>query len=98
MNGYRHIPTIGTLFIIQVITGFLLATAVLILRSPLVMLGAAGFLLSTIGGFLLSVWIGLFKFKEMWSSPYAGLAFTVEVIGVVVLLGGAYHTRRSSHT
>jgi predicted lipoprotein with Yx(FWY)xxD motif len=65
LTGYRSIPTIGWLFLLQVITGFVLAAAVLAIRSRLVAAAAAGFALSTLGGYLLSVWIGLFGFKEV---------------------------------
>ena len=36
LTGYRSIPTIGWLFLLQVIAGFVLAAAVLVTRSPLV--------------------------------------------------------------
>jgi predicted lipoprotein with Yx(FWY)xxD motif len=77
VTGYRSIPTIGWLFLLQVIVGFALALAVLIV--PLVPLkrpsadavnagvaaAAAGFALATLGGYLLSLWVGLFGFKEV---------------------------------
>jgi hypothetical protein len=65
LTGYRTIPTIGWLFLVQVITGFALAGAVVGTRSRLVAAAGAGFALSTLGGYLLSVWIGLFGFKEV---------------------------------
>jgi len=65
LTGYRTIPTIGTLFLLQVIAAFGLGLAVLALRSRLAAAAAAGFSLSTLGGYLLSVWIGLFGFKEV---------------------------------
>jgi len=77
VTGYRSIPTIGWLFLLQVIVAFALALAVLIV--PLVPLkrpsadavdagvaaAAAGFALATLGGYLLSLWVGLFGFKEV---------------------------------
>jgi predicted lipoprotein with Yx(FWY)xxD motif len=65
LTGYRTIPTIGWLFLLQVITAFGLGLAVLVLRSRLAALAAAVFSLSVLGGYLLSVWIGLFGFKEV---------------------------------
>jgi predicted lipoprotein with Yx(FWY)xxD motif len=65
LTGYRSIPTIGWLFLLQVIAGFILAAAVLVTRSRLAAAAAAGFALATLGGYLLSVWIGLFGFKEV---------------------------------
>ena len=72
LTGYRSIPTIGWLFLLQVIVGFVLAAAVLASRSRLAAVAGAGFVLSTLGGYLLSVWIGLFGFKEVRTT--AGIA------------------------
>jgi predicted lipoprotein with Yx(FWY)xxD motif len=65
LTGYRTIPTIGWLFLLQVITAFGLGLAVLALRSRLAAVAAGVFSLSVLGGYLLSVWIGLFGFKEV---------------------------------
>jgi predicted lipoprotein with Yx(FWY)xxD motif len=72
LTGYRSIPTIGWLFLLQVITGFVLAAAVLVTRSRLAAAAGAAFALSTLGGYLLSVWVGLFGFKEVRTT--AGIA------------------------
>ena len=72
LTGYRTIPTIGWLFLLQVIAAFGLAAAVLASGSSLAAAAGAGFALSTLGGYLLSVWIGLFGFKEIRTA--AGLA------------------------
>jgi predicted lipoprotein with Yx(FWY)xxD motif len=68
LTGYRTIPTIGWLFLLQVITGFALAAAVMVTRTLLAAAAAAGFALATLGGYLLSVWIGLFGFKEVYTT------------------------------
>jgi hypothetical protein len=65
LTGYRSIPTIGWLFLLQVIAAFGLAAAVLVSGSRPAAAAGAGFVLSTLGGYLLSVWIGLFGFKEV---------------------------------
>ena len=71
LTGYRTIPTIGWLFLLQVIAAFGLGLAVLAIPSRLVTLSrlaagaGAGFALATLGGYLLSVWTGLFGFKEV---------------------------------
>jgi predicted lipoprotein with Yx(FWY)xxD motif len=65
LTGYRSIPVIGWLFLLQIIAAFGLAAAVLVTGSRLAALAGAGFVLSTLGGYLLSVWIGLFGFKEI---------------------------------
>ena len=84
LTGYRSIPTIGWLFLLQVITAFGLAAAVLATGSRLIAAAAAGFALATLGGYLLSVWIGLFGFKEIRTT--AGiLAGVIEVAAFAAL-------------
>lgn len=65
LTGYRTIPTIGWLFLLQIIAGFGLGALVLITDSRLVAAAGAGFALSTLGGYLLSVQFGLFGFREV---------------------------------
>jgi len=87
LTGYRSIPTIGWLFLLQVITGFALAAAVLVSRSPLAAAAGAGFALATLGGYLLSVWIGLFGFKEVRTT--AGIAAGVIEVATFASLAAA---------
>jgi predicted lipoprotein with Yx(FWY)xxD motif len=65
LTGYRTIPTIGWLFLVQVITASLLAAAVLASGSRIVAAAGAGFAVAALGGYLLSVWAGLFGFTEV---------------------------------
>jgi hypothetical protein len=83
--GYRSIPTIGPLFLMQAIAGILLAGLLLLSRRLLVVAAAAGFMIATIGGLLLSVSVGLFGFMDSLAAPYAGLSLGVESAGAVVL-------------
>jgi predicted lipoprotein with Yx(FWY)xxD motif len=90
LTGYRTIPTIGWLFLLQVIAAFGLGLAVLVIPSRLVVASrlaaaaGAGFALATLGGYLLSVWTGLFGFKEVRTT--AGIvAGVIEVLAFVVL-------------
>ena len=90
LTGYRTIPTIGWLFLLQVIAAFGLGLAVLAIPSRLVIASrlaaaaGAGFALATLGGYLLSVWIGLFGFTEVRTT--AGIvAGVIEVAAFAVL-------------
>ena len=90
LTGYRTIPTIGWLFLLQVIAAFGLALAVLaipgrlVIASRLAAAAGAGFALATLGGYLLTVWIGLFGFKEVRTT--AGIvAGVIEVAAFAVL-------------
>jgi predicted lipoprotein with Yx(FWY)xxD motif len=86
LTGYRSIPTIGWLFLFQVIAAFVLGAAVLASGARLAAAAGAVFSLATLGGYLLSLWIGLFGFKEVRTT--AGIAAgVVEVAGFAALAG-----------
>jgi predicted lipoprotein with Yx(FWY)xxD motif len=84
LTGYRTIPTIGWLFLLQVIAAFGLAALVVVTSSRLVSAAAAGFALSTLGGYVLSVWVGLFGFREVPTTAGA-VAGSIEVAAFAVL-------------
>jgi predicted lipoprotein with Yx(FWY)xxD motif len=84
LTGYRSIPTIGWLFLLQVIAAFALGLAAAGLRTWLAPAAAAGFSLATLGGYILSLWIGLFGLKEVRTT--AGIvAGLLEVAAFVAL-------------
>ena len=85
LTGYRTIPTIGWLFLLQVIAAFALALAVLATGSRLAAAAGAGFALATLGGYLLSVWFGLFGFKEVRTT--AGIVAGVIEVAAAAALG-----------
>jgi len=74
-GGFRHIPTIGWLFLLQVIAAFGLAVLQLVPGGRLMALLGAGFAVATLGGYLLSIWFGLFGFHEVRTT--AGVRATV---------------------
>ncbi len=90
LTGYRTIPTIGWLFLLQVIAAFGLGLAVLaipgrfVIATRLAAAAGAGFALATLGGYLLTVWIGLFGFKEVRTD--AGIAAGVVEVAAFVAL------------
>jgi hypothetical protein len=84
-SGYRTIPTIGPLFLLQGIAGAALAVALVASRRLLTVVAGAGFMVATIGGFLLSVYVGLFGFMDTLAAPFAGVSLVVESAGAVVL-------------
>ena len=84
LTGFKNIPTIGWLFLLQVIAGFLLAAAVLATGNPVVAALGAGFAIATLAGYLLSIWVGLFGFTEVRTT--AGIvAGLIEVAAFAVL-------------
>jgi hypothetical protein len=88
-DGYRTIATIGPLFLLQSIAGLVIGIGVVAVRRLWAAVIGVGFALSTIAGFLLSVAVGLFGFKDSWLAPFAKEAFTVELLAVVVLSAAA---------
>src|SRR5215475_11772296 len=85
LTGYRTIPTIGWLFLLQVIAGFALALAVLASGSRLAAAAGTGFALATLGGYLLSLWVGLFGFTEVRTT--AGIVAGVIEVAAAAALG-----------
>jgi hypothetical protein len=85
-DGYRTIATIGPLFLLQSIAGLIIGIGVVAVRRLWAAVIGFGFALTTIAGFLLSVAVGLFGFKDSWLSPFAKQAFTIEVVAVVALV------------
>jgi predicted lipoprotein with Yx(FWY)xxD motif len=96
LTGFRTIPTIGPLFLFQVIVGFALALAILaapftpLTRRPAVdgsiAAVGAGYAIATLGGYLLSLWVGLFGFHEIRSTA-GTVAGIIEIAAFGVLLG-----------
>ena len=90
LTGYRTIPVIGWLFLLQVIAAFGLALAVLAIGDRPGIVGGlaaaagAGFALATLGGYLLSVWTGLFGFREVRTT--AGVAAGVIDVAAFAVL------------
>ena len=97
LTGYRTVPTIGWLFLLQVIAAFVLAAGVL-LGSRLAAAGGALFALGTLGGYLLSIWFGLFNFREVRTT--AGIVAGVievaafAVLALLALAPGSQHAQR----
>jgi predicted lipoprotein with Yx(FWY)xxD motif len=84
LTGYRTVPTIGWLFLLQVIAAFGLGLAVLVLGLRLAAAAGALFALSTLGGYLLSIWVGLFGFREVRTTTGI-VAGVIEVAAFAVL-------------
>jgi predicted lipoprotein with Yx(FWY)xxD motif len=92
LTGYRSIPTIGWLFLVQFVVAFILAIGALVTHSRLVAVAGAAFALSTLGCYVLAVWIGLFGYKEIRTragiaaglievAAFATLALAVAIAG-----------------
>jgi len=95
LTGYRSIPTIGELFLFQVIGAFGLGAVVLASGSRLASAAGAGFALSTLGGYLLSLRIALFGFREVRTA--AGIiAGVIEIAAFAALASFALRSGEPS--
>ncbi len=84
LTGYWLVPVIGGLFLLQVIAGFGVGAVVLVTGSRVAAAAGAIFALATLGGYLLSVWTGLFGFTEVRTT--AGItAGVIEVAAFAAL-------------
>lgn len=88
-GAYRHIPTIGPLFLAQAVSSVVVAVAIVVLRHPVVLAAGAALMAGTLGGFLISVNYGLFGFQDTINAPFGTTTLVVEAVAAVVLGGTA---------
>jgi len=88
-GGYRVIAVIGPLFLIQGVAGVLLGVALGVFRRLGLIIAGAGLMAATAAGLLLSVYVGLFGFRESMAVPYAGMSLVEEVAGAILLAAAA---------
>jgi predicted lipoprotein with Yx(FWY)xxD motif len=95
LTGFRNIHVIGWLFLFQVIAAFGLAAIAGVTGSRLAAAAGGLFALSTLGGYLLTVWVGLFGFREVRTT--AGIvAGVLEVAAFAVLAAYGLMPARSA--
>jgi hypothetical protein len=84
-EGYRHIPSVGPLFLVDAIAGFVLAAVMLVWPRLLAGLLGTGYMLSTLGGLILSINVGLFGFHESTAASFVVQSMVLEIAGAAVL-------------
>jgi predicted lipoprotein with Yx(FWY)xxD motif len=84
VTGYNSIPTIGPLFLLQIIAAFLLAVVIPLTGLRLAYAAGAGFGLATLGGYLLTLKVGLFGFTEVRTT--AGIVAAIIDIAIFAVL------------
>jgi hypothetical protein len=93
--AYRHVATLGPLFLLQAISAIVLAVAVLATRHILAVAAGLALAAGTIVGFILARTVGIFGFKLTFSSGLANTVLIIEIVAVVMLaLTGAMLLRR----
>lgn len=83
--GYKHIPTIGPLFIAAAVSAFAVAVALLLRSSRLLALSALGLSVGIVAGLVVSVNFGLFGFTESLRAPFAIESVVLELASAVCL-------------
>ncbi len=87
--GYKDVPTIGPLFLLQGIAAILVGLLAIVTRRVAALLVAAGLLIASVVALVLAVEVGLFGFRDSWLAPYAWTSFYEELVGGVLLLAAA---------
>ena len=88
LDGVKDQGTVGALFVVNVLAGFVIAVLLLRWQHWLPLLLLAGFGASTLGCFLIAVNGSLFGIHTDWSW-YAWVAAVSEVVAVVAALVAA---------
>jgi hypothetical protein len=88
LDGYRVIPKIGTMFLIQESGAFAVALLLILSGALVLRLAAAGLAAGALAGFVLSRTVGLFNFTErgLQPAPDALVSLLVEVATLIVLV------------
>jgi predicted lipoprotein with Yx(FWY)xxD motif len=84
LTGYKTLPTIGWLFLLQVIADVVIAAGLFVMNSRLVAAAGAGLVLSTLVGYLVALRVSLFGFREV-RTPAGVIAALIEIVGFAVL-------------
>src|SRR6516162_7471363 len=85
LTGYNSIPTIGPLFLLQIIAAFALAIAIPLTGLRLAYAAGAAFAIGVLGGYLLSLKVGLFGFTEVRTT--AGIVAAIIDVAAFAVLG-----------
>jgi hypothetical protein len=85
--GYRHIPTIGPLFLVAAVSTVTVAVSMLVWPSRLV--GLLGFTTATgiLASLIVSINVGVFGFTESLSAPFAVESIVLEMAAALTLSG-----------
>ena len=83
--AYRHVATLGPLFLVQAISALVLAVLLATTRRGALVVAALGLMAGTIVGFILVLTVGLFGFTLHEITNYAVIAVVVEGLAFFLL-------------
>ncbi len=84
--AYRHVATLGPLFLVQAVAALVGAVVLAVLRWAVVAIGCIVLMLGTVVGFVLADTVGIFGFKLPVVTSWAYEALVAEVLSAAVLL------------
>lgn len=82
LNGVREQGTVGQLFVVNVVTGAVIAVLLVAWSSWVPGFLAAGFGAATLGAFVISSTVGLFGIHTTWEGFYVWAAAVSEVVAI----------------
>ena len=83
--AYRHVATLGPLFLVQAVAALVLAVVLVVTRVVVVALACMGLMLGTLVGFILADTVGIFGFTLPVVTGWAYEALAAEMASAVVL-------------
>jgi hypothetical protein len=83
--AYRHVATLGPLFLVQAVSAILIAVAILATRHVLAVAAGLALAAGTIAGFILARTVGIFGFTLTFSSGLANTVLVIEIVAVIML-------------
>jgi hypothetical protein len=96
-TAYKHVKTLGPLFVVQFVSCLVVALALLVTRHILVAVASVLLPAGTIVGFILARTVGIFNFKLPYSTTLANQVLFVEIAAVALglVISGLMWQRRS---
>jgi hypothetical protein len=84
--AYRHVATLGPLFLVQAFSAFVVAAALIAIRMAVVLALAFALMIGTLLGFALVLTTGLFGFRLGVVSGWAYLTMGAECVAVALIV------------
>jgi hypothetical protein len=83
--AYRHVATLGPLFLVQAVAATMLAVVLVVTRVVVVALACVALMVGTMVGFVLAVSVGIFGFTLQIVTAWAYEALGAELLSTVLL-------------
>ena len=83
--AYRHVATLGPLFLVQAVAALVLAVVLVVTRVVAVALACMALMVGTVVGFILAVSVGIFGFTLQIVTAWAYEALGAELLSTVLL-------------